>query len=165
MLVDLLTNSVVMNLLALVFYSAIMRSITGFSLVVIGTVLIEMAHYTLMEFLSGPYAPELSYSMTLVAWYLGFAAGDFLLVWLVLRLAKTYDLRIERPVLWILGIYFFMGSLQVARFAERITLDTELLADVYKYGIKSLNIALSACLLGYVAYSAYHAIRYRNEYE
>ncbi len=165
MLVDVLTNSIVLNLLALVFYSAIMRSITGFSLVVIGTVLIEMVHYALMEFLSGPFAPQMSYHMTLVVWYLGFASGDFLLVWLVLKLAKVYELNIERPVLWILGIYCAMGSLQVARLAERITIDTDVLEGVYKYGIKSLNLALSACLLGYVAYSAYHAFRYRNEYE
>lgn len=157
--------SIIVNLCVLVLYSTIARTMSGFSLVVIGTVVIEMVHYFLSEYVLGPLAPSMSYQWQLFSWYMGFAIGDFILVALVLMTARRFELILEWPSKIVIGIYVAFGTIQVARYLDRISINTETMALVYKYGIKSLNIALSACLLGYVAYSAYHAIRYRNEYE
>ncbi|NQY64098.1 MAG: hypothetical protein HRT38_10270 [Alteromonadaceae bacterium] len=93
-------------------------------------------------FLGAPYLFNISDSIELsrFIWYFTFALIDILAVILLLKIHKFFHIKLDKNGLGIAAIFILLMILQFVRYVDRQILGTDLLGDVYKFGIPLINI-------------------------
>lgn len=147
-LLDLIPLSTVLNILLLICYVAVVSRITSYTIIITGVILIEFLHQGLYAFLSQPAAFELVGSWLYAAWYLGFGITDFAFVTIVIVVCKLSGTPIQSTSKIILGIFSFLGLLQVVRFIEKQYSGTDYFKVMYTQGIPFVNYIVVVLLGG-----------------
>lgn len=83
------------------------------------------------------------------AWYLLFAVTDFTLVFFAYFLIDKYKIPMQKASTLILMAYITLGFVQVARYADRIVLKTDVLGGLYATLIPAINCCLTVSILVY----------------
>ena len=83
------------------------------------------------------------------AWYLFFASTDFALVFLCYYLIDKYRIPMQKASALILLAYICLGFVQVARFADRLVFNTDVLGGLYTSLIPAINGCLTVSILVY----------------
>ena len=76
------------------------------------------------------------------AWYLTWSVIELLSVYVIYKLHSYYQLPAGKLARYISLCLLVLCGLQVARYADRMLLSTNLLVDVYKYGVVAINISV-----------------------
>ncbi|WP_414827783.1 hypothetical protein [Alteromonas sp. H39] len=147
-LLDLVPLSTVLNILLLICYVAVVNRISSFTIIITGVILIEFLHQGIYALLSQPSVLELLETWIFVAWYLGFGLTDFAFVIVAIAVCKQSHTPIQKTSKIILGIFIFLGLLQVARFIEKQYSGTDYFKFLYTQGIPFINYMIVALLGG-----------------
>lgn len=142
--------SVMANLLTFIFYSAVVRRFTSFSLIVIGVFLLEVYGQIITHTLSGIQITGFNWVWPL--WFLGFALTDFLFVGATIWLVNHYHLQWQWVSRVVLSAHVVMGVIQCSVYLSYLTVDSWLIDLLYTDGIVLINLFTSTLMLGYVIY-------------
>ncbi|GGW89790.1 hypothetical protein [Alteromonas halophila] len=135
---------------ALAIYLFCVKKFTSFSFVFVAIFALNAVHLGVEYlFVSLFNTPQLA-SFTYYAWYLTFGLTDFIFVGMILFWSKQTNIQLEIVSKALIGIYFSLGVLQIVRLVERLTIDSELMAIIYREGIPFANIVIAILLFGYV---------------
>lgn len=127
---------------AVIIYTIIVRRVTCFNLAVLGIVLMQPVS-TLIRTYVKPLAYIPDYAVLAgYLWYLPFAAIDFLFVYLVFYFYKKKRLPFDRITLFITASVALLGLLQLARLIDRQLMINEL-SSFYKQSVIIINISIS----------------------
>lgn len=79
-------------------------------------------------------------------WYFGFAVTDFIYVLLVYKIHDKLNLKADKVSRFILTGFIVLGLIQVARYIDRIVIDTNYLAEFYQVSIPAINVSVTALI-------------------
>ena len=94
-------------------------------------------------YLSVPYLYSTTDSVDInrFIWYFTFALIDVIAVVLLLKVHKILNIKLDKNGLAIATLFILLMFFQFFRYVDRQILGTDLLGDVYKFGIPTINIA------------------------
>ncbi len=146
------TNGLYIQLLACLAYIIYVRKFTAFLYCLLLIIVFAPVHFLLekqiLSMTSSPDYQHLGYNL----WYLGFAYTDALIVILTIIISKKKVLQIDSITRMILISYVFLGVSQVARYFDRIILESNKLGDLYSIIVPTINVSITLLIFGYVAY-------------
>ncbi|NQZ11548.1 MAG: hypothetical protein HRT35_30730 [Algicola sp.] len=91
-----------------------------------------------------------------VAYYLGIAAIDGFVIYLIHQSHRFAKLRLSLIARMYLVAFYVAALLQTIRFLERYTWDTNYLAAVYRWGLMSVNVSTSTVVLVLICLAVYN---------
>lgn len=86
------------------------------------------------------------------AWYLGFAYIDAVFVILVIYVCRKNALPIGNITRMILLSYVTLGCMQIARYIDRIIMESNTLGELYSIVIPTINISVTLLICGHCIY-------------
>jgi len=99
-------------------------------------------------------------------WYFGFAVTDFLYVLLVYKLHDKLKLQANKVSRFMLTGFIVLGFMQIARYIDRIVIDTNHLAELYQISIPAINISVTLLIVyssvASIAIHYYHKFKTGN---
>ena len=105
---------------------------------------------TALQLWFAEHKPELLFS-----WYVGFALLDCVALALIGALHRSAKVKINSITSMLLCIWFIDGLLNIGRYLDKHWTQTNYLADIYKYGIPSINVSSAlVCLCFSMAVAA-----------
>ena len=75
-------------------------------------------------------------------WYITWSAVDVLCVWCIYKIHVVHDIPASKLTRYIMVCLLSLCALQFMRYADRMVFDTNLLSEIYKYIIVSINISV-----------------------
>lgn len=75
-------------------------------------------------------------------WYVTWSTVDVLCLWCIYKIHSVYNIPASKLTRYIMICLLGLCALQFMRYADRVVFDTDLLSDVYKYVIVSINISV-----------------------
>lgn len=75
-------------------------------------------------------------------WYVVWSAVDVFCVWCIYKIHHGHDIPVSKLTRFIMVCLLSLCALQFFRYADRAVFNTNLLAEVYKYAIVSINISV-----------------------
>jgi hypothetical protein len=85
----------------------------------------------------------------LAVWYLGFVALDCLALIFIGKLHRAAKISGDYITKMIAFAFYVHGTINIARYLERLTTDGNYLKEVYSFGIPSINIGTSVVCLSF----------------
>ena len=82
-------------------------------------------------------------------WYLFFAATDFAFVFCAFGLVDRYRIPMQKASTLIVMAFLVMGFIQVARYADRIVIKSDVLGSFYAASIPAINSCVTVAILVY----------------
>ena len=137
------TFGLYMQVFACIAYILYTRKTSAFFYCLIAIILFTGIQYVLeKELLSlaqNPNYEQLVYN----AWYLGFAYADALFVISVIFVCRKNAFLIDNTTRMILISYVTLGAMQVARYFDRIILETNSLGEMYSIVVPTINLSVT----------------------
>lgn len=75
-------------------------------------------------------------------WYVTWSGIDILCLWCIYKLHTMYQLDVGKIARFIMLCLLALCALQISRYADRLVFETNLLTDVYRFGIIAINISV-----------------------
>ena len=159
-LLDLIQrNELAVTILSLLIYILFVLKRDSFVIVIGLSIVLSFIHqsfdFWLMQFAQIEENKKLAADL----WYLGFAASDFIFVFCCY---KVIDALRELPTVataFYLNCYLALGFVQLARYADRILLKTDVLGGMYQAAIPAINSSMVIVTIIYVFYNV--AFKYK----
>ena len=76
-------------------------------------------------------------------WYISHVILNAMVILSVYRLHLAHHIEIKAVAKMTLSVYLVLGLIHIARYVDRVVLQTELLGTFYKYGISLFSFVLS----------------------
>lgn len=102
---------------------------------VIGNLIMDLLSPFLMEASSGRGASN-------AIWYGAWSFINVLCLWCIYKLHSIYYLDAGKFARYVMVCFLALSAIQIIRYADRIVLGTDLLADIYRFGIIAINISV-----------------------
>ncbi|QJR82332.1 hypothetical protein CA267_017025 [Alteromonas pelagimontana] len=150
-ILNIVPSTTLLYLAALFVYTLCVKKLTAFSFIFVGVLILEILHVGLEFYLYSSNEYSSYYELVYYSWYIGFAATDFLFIWVAClwsRKAQVPFDTISKVVLWLHG---FMGVIQIVRLVERSYIDSYLMSLMYSNSIVLINMIIALLLIGFVA--------------
>lgn len=103
---------------------------------VVGNLLMDQLQPYIMELATGNKLAGVSF------WYVIWAAIEILCLWCIYKIHAVHNLEASKLTRYIMVCLLSLCALQFMRYADRMVFDTNLLSEVYKYVIVSINISV-----------------------
>lgn len=120
-------------------------------------ILVGLTHFLIENQLQvlgqNPRYEQLVYNL----WYLGFASTDALFILLTIYISQKKQLVIDSVSRMLMISYFCLGSMQVARYFDRIIIETDWLGNIYSVVIPTINVGITFIVCSYVISLALNA--------
>ena len=146
------TFGLYMQVFACIAYIFYTRKISAFFYCAIAVILFTFIQYHLEKELlilaQNPNFEQVVYN----AWYLGFAYLDAVFVILVIYICRKSALPIDNVTRMILLSYFTLGFMQIARYVDRIIMESNSLGEIYSIVIPTINISVTLLICGHCIY-------------
>lgn len=126
----------VLLLIASCFYRTDRSSSIALAIWVSGNLLMDQITPFVMNFSST--AGEFGTSV----WYLTWSAINLLCMFVLFKLHKAYQLILSQIARYIFVCFLALTLLQASRYTDRVLLQTDMLAGVYKYGLLAINVSV-----------------------
>jgi hypothetical protein len=137
------TFGLYMQVFACIVYILYTRKTTAFFYCLIAIIISTGIQYVLeKELLSLAQNPKFE-QVVYNAWYLGFAYADAVFVIAVIYICKKKALRIDNTTRMILISYVTLGAMQVARYFDRIILESNTLGELYSLVVPTINVSVT----------------------
>lgn len=78
----------------------------------------------------------------LAIWYGTWSAIGIICVWCIYRIHSLYRLRTGNVARYIMACFLLLCFLQIGRYTDRVIFETNMLADIYKFGVIAINISV-----------------------
>lgn len=75
-------------------------------------------------------------------WYVAWSAVDVFCVWCIYKIHAVHDVQVSKLTRYIMVCLLSLCALQFLRYADRAVFETNLLSEIYKYIIVSINISV-----------------------
>ena len=141
-----------MQTLAFIAYILHTRKTTAFFYSLLFVILFTTVHFVLEKQLltmgHNPIHEQLVYNI----WYLGAAYTDALLIILVIYICKKKALAIDTVSRMILLSYFCLGAMQIARYLDRIIIESDILGSLYSIIVPTINVGITLLVCVYVLF-------------
>jgi len=146
------TFGLYMQIFACIAYILYTRKASAFFYCVLAIIIFTGIQYLLekelLNLAKNPEYEQLVYN----AWYLGFAYADAVFVIAVLYVCKKQSLEIGNITRMILISYVALGVMQIARYFDRIILETNSLGELYSVVVPTINISVTLLVCGWIIY-------------
>ena len=146
------------NVAALILYMLSVRKLTVFSFIFLGTLVLEALHTGVELYLQSVGALQDYTLFGFLAWYLTFGLSDIAFGFLIIAAARQMLLPLNKVCKALIALFLLLGMLQIMTMVERLTLQTELVGQIYPAVIFAVNTAISVVLLGYALKTVLSAI-------
>lgn len=93
------------------------------------------------------YSPTGDRGIDRFIWYFGFAFIEFVAVYIIYYLHKKVSIKLNRDSIVIVFSFILLMFMQFIRYLDRQVLGSEILREVYKYGIPIINILVLVYIL------------------
>ncbi len=148
---NLIGNSALLiNLVALVIYQFIVQKRTAFSVILMMVCVLDIAHTLYQVQIEKLYNIEAYEDLVSALWYLGFAFTNLIFVYLGIKICTKQRLTTDRVSSFILLSYFFLAIVQLARYADRYIIETDVLAGAYRVAVSTLNVGVTVMVVVFV---------------
>lgn len=148
----ILTFGLYMQIFACTAYILITRKSSAFLYCAISFILFTGIQFVLEQQLGAlaqnPRFEQLVYN----AWYLGFAYTDAMFVIAVIYICQRKQFEIDNITRMILISYVVLGSVQVARYFDRIILETNAIGELYSLVVPTIYVSNTLLVCAYVIY-------------
>lgn len=84
---------------------------------------------------------------TQIIWYGAWSVVDVFCVWCIYKLHALYHLNASKLARYIMVCLLTLCALQIVRYVDRIILETDLLTDIYRFGVVAINISVAPIAL------------------
>ncbi|MBN7826931.1 hypothetical protein [Bowmanella dokdonensis] len=138
------------NVLAIFVYVVMVRTRSAFQWILFGVCLMDILHQWMHRSMVILWQNEHILPLIHHAWYLTYAMTDLVFVLLMLWLCRSHGLRLGSVSLFILSSYGLLAITQVARWGDRVLLQTNAISELYKLLIPTLSIGITIAALLYV---------------
>lgn len=146
------TFGLYMQVIACIAYILYTRKTSAFLYCLLAVLIFTFFQYSLeKELLNLSQKPRFE-QLVYNAWYLGFAYLDAVFVIVVIYLCKKKSLTIDHVTRMILISYVTLGCMQVARYMDRIILETDALGELYSIVVPTINISITLLICAYSLY-------------
>jgi hypothetical protein len=146
------TFGLYMQVCACVAYIFYTRKTSAFFYCTLAVILFTFIQYHLEKELlilaQNPQFEQLVYN----AWYLGFAYIDAVFVILLIYVCKKQSLPVDNITRMILLSYVTLGCMQIARYVDRIIMESDSLGELYRIVIPTINISVTLLICGHCIY-------------
>jgi hypothetical protein len=141
-----------LNLLALFISALAFPQRSAFVSILLLVVVLQLLHMWYEPYLMDNLAKKMSKEDIRTLWYMGFAVTDFLLVYLSVTYCSIKNMVRDKVSNIILINIALLGVIQMVRFADRVLIGTDLLGEIYKIAIPTLNFSITFMGIAYVSY-------------
>lgn len=86
------------------------------------------------------YAPTGDRGLDRFIWYFSFAFIEFLAVYTISYLHKIVSVKLNRDAVVIVVSFVLLMFMQFSRYLDRQIIGSDILGDVYKFGVPTINI-------------------------
>lgn len=156
------TFGLYMQVIACIAYILCNRKTSAFLYCLLAVLLFTFFQYLLekelLNLAKKPQFEQLVYN----AWYIGFAYLDAVFVILVVYVCKKKSLAIGNITRMILISYVTLGCMQIARYLDRIILETDKLGELYSIVVPTINISVTLLVCGYSLYVLFSGFTFRK---
>lgn len=126
----------VLVLIVSIVYKLEMSSRIALTIWVIGNLSMDLAQPFVMEISTAIKNTGASF------WYVTWSAIDIFCLWSIYKIHTLYQIPASKLARYVMVCFLSLCALQFMRYADRVVFDTNILADVYKYVIVSINISV-----------------------
>lgn len=143
---------ILINILVLFAYQFVAPDKSSFGAILTIVVLMQMLQMWYEHFLIYSLAETFSKESIRIFWYMGFAVIDFAAVKICVSYCSYRNMTREKAGNFILLSVLLLGVMQLARFADRILIESNMLGWVYKHMIPTFNFGITFAATAYVAF-------------
>lgn len=139
------------NLAALCIYILIVKRLTVFSFVFVGTLILDALHLGAEYYFISLNVLHQFDTVLFVSWYVFFGLTDLLFVALIVWWSSNLKMALDWSSKGVISLYLFMGLLQLVTLFARLYFYWESFDTVHNLLIVISNYTVSVLLLGHVA--------------
>lgn len=151
-------NGLVVTLVSLLAYVICVGKRDGFVIVVGASCFLTLCHFVYDAWVMGLSDGDTDQQLVLILWYLGFAASDFIFVFAAYALLDNFQIPVSKASSFFLNCLLVRGFIQLARYFDRVLVETDYLGYLYSLTIPLVNtgmvlFALATAVLSFVVMS------------
>lgn len=125
------------------------RVMNTFSVSVVGILLLTSVHFVFEKEMLELAKDESMQALVRNAWYLFFALTNALLIVIVTLYAKAKKLEFDIASKLLMYSFVALSLMQIARYLDRLVLESNVLGNLYSISIPSINITVTLLIFFY----------------